>query len=247
MATPARLTLVCAAAAVILTAAAGTVDWAPATRDGLAAGQLWRLFTGPLVHATWGHLIRDLVLLIFVGAGYGAAIGGRFRAVFAAGLAAPTAVVFVAEPDIAIYFGTSGLTHALLAAAVVAELTRGRGLSRWLAAIVGAGLTFKLAYELHTGAPLFPMDLGAQVRQLPSAHAAGAVAGAIASLHPRRALPALGDLGRRLGGSLEPAAAVAGPVDQGSGERIDHRAKLPGDLAEVGPAELDEQRRRDPR
>lgn len=178
------ITLLGAAAAVALTAAArqGSFETLLATADGLRAGQLWRLVTGPLVHATWGHLIRDLALLIFVGVGYGQLIGRRFAAVFAAGLIAPAAAVFALEPDLAVYYGTSGLTHALLAAAVIAELTGPRRdrLTRGLAAVVGAGLAFKLGFELLTGGPLFPMDLGAQVRQLPSAHAAGAVAGAVA-------------------------------------------------------------------
>ena len=66
-------TLVCAASAMALTAAvgAGMLDSVVATADGVRAGQLWRLFTGPLVHATWGHLVRDLALLIALGLAYG--------------------------------------------------------------------------------------------------------------------------------------------------------------------------------
>lgn len=176
------ITLLCAAAAVALTAAArsGAIDVALATAGGVRSGQLWRLVTGPLVHATWGHLLRDLALLIFVGVGFGEALGRRFGLVFAAGLVAPAAAVFAVEPDLTIYYGTSGLTHALLAAAVIASLRDRDRLVRTLAALAGAALAFKLGFELVTGGPLFPMDLGAGVRQLPSAHAAGALAGLIA-------------------------------------------------------------------
>jgi membrane associated rhomboid family serine protease len=39
--------------------------------DGrIVHGQLWRAATGPLVHATWGHLVRDVALVAIAGAGY---------------------------------------------------------------------------------------------------------------------------------------------------------------------------------
>jgi rhomboid family GlyGly-CTERM serine protease len=165
---------------VLLTAAAreGAIDWLLATSAGVRAGQLWRLITGSLVHATWGHLIRDLALLVFVGVAYGDAIGRRFGLLALAGLALPAAAVFALEPDISIYYGTSGLTHALLAAAVIAELRRpGSRSLRLIAAVIAVVLSAKLGYELATGAPMFPMDLGPGVRQLPIAHAAGALVG----------------------------------------------------------------------
>lgn len=177
---PIGITLLCAAAAVALTAAArgGAIDFLYATRGELLGGQLWRLVTGPLVHATWGHLVRDLALVVFVGIGYGAAIGRRFGWLCLAGLAIPTAAVFALEPDIGIYYGTSGLTHALLAAAVVAELRRPTSPAlRFIAMAVGAALAAKLGYEVITGAPMFPMDLGSGVRQMPVAHAIGAAVG----------------------------------------------------------------------
>lgn len=178
---PIGITLLCAAAAVVLTAAAreGAIDVVLATRAGVAAGQLWRLVTGSLVHATWGHLVRDLALLVFVGVAYGDAIGRRrFGWLCAAGLAIPAAAVFALEPDIGVYYGTSGLTHALLAAAVVGELRRPSTRSlRVIAVAVGVILGVKLGYESLTGAPMFPMDLGSGIRQMPIAHAAGALVG----------------------------------------------------------------------
>jgi membrane associated rhomboid family serine protease len=34
----------------------------------IAHGQLWRAATGPLLHATWGHLVRDVALVALAGA-----------------------------------------------------------------------------------------------------------------------------------------------------------------------------------
>jgi rhomboid family GlyGly-CTERM serine protease len=169
------------AAAVLLTAAArdGAIDPLLATAEGVRAGQLWRLITGSLVHATWGHLVRDLALLVFVGVAYGDRIGRHFGWLYAAGLAIPAAAVFVFEPDISIYYGTSGLTHALLAAAVAGELRQPSSPSlRLIALIIAVVLGAKLGFEVITGDPMFPMDLGHGVRQLPIAHAAGAAVGA---------------------------------------------------------------------
>jgi hypothetical protein len=34
-----------------------------------ASGRVWRALAGPLVHATWDHLVRDVALTAIVGAG----------------------------------------------------------------------------------------------------------------------------------------------------------------------------------
>lgn len=182
-----RLALSIAALAVIVTAGArsgtGWSDALIASEAGLGGGELWRLFTGPLAHATWGHLVRDLALLVFLAAGFRPA---RSAWLFAAGLAVPSAAVFALEPGLSVYYGTSGLTHALLAAVIAAELTESAN-PRWLrllAAAAGAALAIKLGFELATGAPAFPMDLGPGIRQLPSAHAAGAAVGLAVALAP---------------------------------------------------------------
>lgn len=84
------------------------------------------------------------------------------------------------------YLGLSGLSHALLAAAVVHELGHRRGWRQRLALAVGALAVIKVGYELVSGRPAFPMDLvpGAAVATV--AHAVGFATGAAIAWWPHR-------------------------------------------------------------
>ena len=128
---------------------------------------------GPFVHATWGHLIRDVSLVALAGIPYEAPLRDVRVPLFVGGLVLPAAAVLLAT-DATFYCGLSGLSHALLAAALTFEARRRR--SPFVLAICGLGLV-KVGHELVTGAPAFPMALGAHVRQSPLAHAVGAAVG----------------------------------------------------------------------
>lgn len=154
----------------------------PAARDALVAdgrifdGQWWRLVTGPLVHATWGHLVRDLALVAIAGVAYEGPLDRHKLGLFAAGLVLPPLAVLVAE-DARWYCGLSGLSHALLAAALSYEFTRRRGTARLIVLALCAIAATKPIYELATGAPAFAMSLGEGVVQVPLAHVVGVLVG----------------------------------------------------------------------
>ncbi|HSN30552.1 MAG TPA: rhombosortase [Kofleriaceae bacterium] len=177
------ITLAIALAAIATTAFAFAV---PGVHDALVAddrafaGEGWRLVTAPLVHATWGHLVRDLALVALAGVAYEAVLP---RAVFGLGLVVPTIAVLV-EHRVAWYCGLSGLSHALLAAALAYEALRRR--RAWVYALCAVAIA-KPIYEVVTGAPAFPMELGAHVVQTPVAHAAGVVVGIISGARAGRA------------------------------------------------------------
>jgi membrane associated rhomboid family serine protease len=176
------LTLAIAVAAVTVTAvafatgpAAAPARWLIAGGTDIAHGEIWRLATGPFVHATWGHLVRDLALVLIPGVAYEAVFGRRWRIVVGLGLIAPAAAVLAS--GVPAYYGLSGLSHAVLAAALAFELRHRRGAIRiYVAALTAAGVV-KIAYELFGGTPTFPMDLGPGVYQVPLAHAVGGVVG----------------------------------------------------------------------
>ena len=90
------------------------------------AGQGWRLVTAPFVHATWGHLVRDLSLVAIAGIAYEAVLP---RALFGLGLVVPVLAVLLAG-NVDWYCGLSGLSHALLAAALSYEALHRRGRAR---------------------------------------------------------------------------------------------------------------------
>src|SRR6185295_6033292 len=145
--------------------------------DGrIAHGQLWRALTGPFVHATWGHLVRDLALVALAGVAYEAALRSRLALLFAGGLALP-ALAVLAAGDARWYCGLSGLSHALLAAALAYELVSRRGAARAIVLALCAVCALKPIYELATGGPAFAMSLGPGVVQVPLAHAVGALVG----------------------------------------------------------------------
>lgn len=170
-----------AVAAIAVAATAGAHAW-PGLADALVAdgriahGQLWRAVTGPFVHATWGHLIRDLALVALAGIAYEAPLRSRRALLFAGGLVLP-ALAVLAAGDAQWYCGLSGLSHALLAAALAYELVSRRGAARTIVFALGAVCALKPIYELATGGPAFAMSLGPGIVQVPLAHAVGALVG----------------------------------------------------------------------
>ncbi|MDQ3334554.1 MAG: rhombosortase [Myxococcota bacterium] len=174
-----RWTAVVIALAIVATASAFA---SPAVRDALVAdgrifeGQWWRLVTGPFIHATWGHLVRDLALVAIAGIAYEGPLAARKLHVFGGGIIVPALAVLVAR-DAAWYCGLSGLSHALLAAALSYEVVRRRGAARAAVLLLCAIAAAKPVYELVTGAPAFAMPLGEGVVQVPLAHVVGVFVG----------------------------------------------------------------------
>jgi rhomboid family GlyGly-CTERM serine protease len=160
--------------AVIALAIAATAA-SPVAFDALVIAGPWRVVTGPFVHATWGHLIRDCALVAIAGVAYEAVLP---RWVFVAGIVLPPIAV-LALTDVSWYCGLSGLSHALLAAAIVYEFRNRRGVARVIVGAIGAVAAVKPLYEVITGAPAFAMWLGANTRQVPLAHATGVCIGLV--------------------------------------------------------------------
>ena len=134
--------------------------------------QPWRLLTGPLIHGSWGHLARDLALIAILGLSYEAVLA-RWRTLVVLGLAVPTAAALADGAPV--YLGLSGLSHALLGAALVYELRMPRARARGVVIVIAALAVAKVSYELISGQAAFPMDVVAST----VAHAAGFATGAV--------------------------------------------------------------------
>jgi membrane associated rhomboid family serine protease len=177
------VTLAICALAISATAAAFT--W-PSVYDALAVDGALRVVTGPFVHATWGHLIRDLALVALAGAAYEGPLARYRLPLFGGGLLVP-ALAVLATHEADWYCGLSGLSHALLAAAFAYEAVNRRGRTRAIVRVVGVIAALKPLYELLTGAPVFPMSLGPGVSQhVPLAHVAGVLVGIPCGLRAAR-------------------------------------------------------------
>lgn len=176
-------TLSIAALAIIATAAwlaAGTsmIEYLAADADAVRHGQIWRLLTGPLVHATFDHLLWDISVLCMLGIACERRMARTWPPVVFAGLTIPTAVVILIHPDLTFYYGTSGLTYALMAAIVCRELMVVG--PRWYLGLAGAALAFKVVRDTVTTSAIFmPTELGATVAKVPMAHVSGALIGAL--------------------------------------------------------------------
>jgi rhomboid family GlyGly-CTERM serine protease len=163
-------------------------------RAALGEGQLWRVLTCHWAHFNAEHLLWDVAVFFLLGAI--CELRNRKALLLALGtsvLAVPAAVLLLL-PEMTIYCGLSGLDSALfalLATAVLVEKLRTRSWG-WTVAVglSFAALATKIGYELITGQALFVDNAAAGFIPVPLAHAAGAMAGALAALLvSRRAEP----------------------------------------------------------
>jgi rhomboid family GlyGly-CTERM serine protease len=142
----------------------------------LADGELWRLWTGHLVHFGPAHLRGDLLAFLV----WAALLESESRRALAQILllVAPllSLSILFCYPTLEQYRGLSGLDCSL-----VVTLIWSRGLQSARLRSVGAlGLAcfvFKCAYEVVVGKAILAPDLGAGAKLLPLAHVLGAVLG----------------------------------------------------------------------
>ena len=162
------LGLVLAAAAASLLPGLFVLD-----RAALAHGEPWRLWTGHLVHLTFGHFLLDVgagaVLLLFL----------RSRR---AALLLPPLVglgVFALRPDISTYAGLSGVLHGwtVLLAVDLARTTR--GLERWAAAGLLVGVLAKALFEALTASSVFTSTVAMGGETVYVAHLVGVLGGLV--------------------------------------------------------------------
>jgi rhomboid family GlyGly-CTERM serine protease len=141
-------------------------------RAAIGAGQFWRLASGHLVHFSTAHLVANLAVLLVVGA----ALESRDRRTTAIlyGVAMPFigAVLWLAEPALAVFGGASGVVFAVLAAFALDALAR-PGRQKVLGAVLLAGLCLKLAAESGFGWSTGVLAPGAEFVAVPASHAAG--------------------------------------------------------------------------
>ncbi len=162
-----------AAALVLLALAAGAVPGlAVLDRGALAGGELWRLWTGHLYHASLAHFAFDVsvaaLLVLFF----------RVRWLL---LWMPPVIslgLLAAYPDLEHYYGLSGVLHALVVWIAGQLALEGRGIRRAVAWSLVLGTLAKAMLETFSGASIFTtgIDMGGPV--LHGAHLVGAIVGA---------------------------------------------------------------------
>lgn len=145
-------------------------------REALAQGELWRLWTGHLVHLTPTHFLLDVgagvLLLLFV----------RSRL---AALVLPPLVglgVLALRPDLGSYSGLSGVLHGwtVLAAIDLARTTR--GVERLVAVGLFVGVLAKSLFEALTASSVFTTGVAMGGETVHVAHLVGAFGGLLLAM-----------------------------------------------------------------
>ena len=139
----------------------------------------WTLWTGPLLHFLWPHLLGNALALAAL-AVLGAALPAPPRDALAQLLAWPLGTLALQGwPQIGGFYGLSGVVHA--AAAIVAVRALATPSIRWLGLLLAGGLAIKLAIERGWQVPVgFDGNWGFNV--VFAAHFASAVIGALLAL-----------------------------------------------------------------
>jgi rhomboid family GlyGly-CTERM serine protease len=176
------IALLCACGLLLLPVLAGEAGREALRYDraGLAAGQLWRLITGHLVHLSLEHATLNSLGLVLMWALFARDYTPRQWCLILLGtILAIDAGLWMRDSTVAWYVGSSGALHGVMAAGTLAHLRRG-DLDGWLLA---GFLVLKLGYEQWSGQ--LPFVEGAVV--VVDAHLYGALGGvAVAAwLRPR--------------------------------------------------------------
>ena len=180
-------------ASLLLSLAAAFIFVSPALADHLeydrtaiAAGEIWRLFSGHWVHYGFDHFFWDVVAFGFLGAACERRSRLRlFVCVIASALVISMSVWF-ALSGLRVYRGLSGIDSALVVLLFM-ELWSEACRSRQPKEIVipAACLTAfvcKVLFELATGDTIFVRSLESGMVGVPLAHVAGAVVGFLVGL-----------------------------------------------------------------
>jgi len=144
-------------------------------RGAIAAGELWRLLSGHLVHLGWSHFALNAIGLLLVCYLVATGFSSKQWLLIAVTVIAGIDLGFwYLQPQLIWYVGLSGLLHGLLAGGMVSGI-RNRQVESW---IIAAFLVMKLAYEQLLG-PLPGSEGTAGGEVVVVAHLYGAISGAL--------------------------------------------------------------------
>lgn len=144
-------------------------------RAAIAAGDVWRLVSGHLVHLGWAHFLLNgagiLLVWLLVGQVYSVR---QWLIVMVATIVGIDLGFWFLYPALGNYVGLSGVLHGLLVAGLIAELPARRADTRLLL----IGVLLKLIYEQFAG-PIPGSESTAGGNVIVDAHLYGAVSGAV--------------------------------------------------------------------
>ena len=155
-------------------------------RTAIAAGEIWRLFSGHWAHYSFDHFFWDALAFGFLGIACECRSRRRFLVCVIASAFAVSLSVWFCLPGMRDYRGLSGVDSALFALLVV-ELCRegilsGKREQVAVAAACLAAFLLKISFELMTGNNVFVKSLESGAAGVPLAHIVGATVGLLVGL-----------------------------------------------------------------
>jgi rhomboid family GlyGly-CTERM serine protease len=150
-------------------------------RAAIAAGEVWRLFSGHWTHYSFDHACWDVLAFAALAISCERKSRSRFLACLVTSALAISLSVWLLLPRMWIYRGLSGIDSALFTL-LIADMWEehrhtGQGRSQVLAAVCLVGFLAKIAFELLTGRNVFVSGFDAGTVGVPLAHLVGAVCG----------------------------------------------------------------------
>lgn len=141
-------------------------------RQAIFCGELWRLFTAPVVHFSFSHMFWDTLVFGAAGIAIEAARFRRFWLVCLIAAVIPGLLFLLAYPALEHYGGLSGpATGAVTYFSLCRACQSKKGRMIWLGILVFIGI--KIIIEASIGTPLFAKAGKIPFRVLPSAHIIG--------------------------------------------------------------------------
>ena len=167
-------------------------------REAIAAGEVWRILTGHLVHFSREHLMGNCTTLLLAETFLrleGERVPRRFWCL------APPAVglaLFLFMTDLPTYGGLSGIACGVIVL-LAGRWLRGSRPEQGAALLLLAGVGAKVLLEAHTCQPLLAAGTAPFV-PVPLAHLAGAAVGAFLSVTEQYAEGAMNEIHQNAGG-----------------------------------------------
>jgi rhomboid family GlyGly-CTERM serine protease len=150
-------------------------------RGGVLQGELWRLLTGHLVHASPSHLLWDVLPLVALGFLFERHLARRLWGALVVSALVVGGGLLLLSPGLALYSGLSGVLNGVWVAGALTAASRERASGEprlaLLYQICVLGLLAKVGVEAGTGTPLFTDAAAMGGTPVPLAHALGALGG----------------------------------------------------------------------
>jgi len=147
-------------------------------RSALASGEWWRLISAHFVHLDAQHMLLNSLGVVLMWALFARDFSPlRWLAIYLFSSLTISAGLWMLNPEVPWYVGSSGALHGVMAAGTLAHLRR-RDLDSWILAII---VVAKLTYEQIAGS----MPFAGAAHTIVDAHLYGAIGGLALALFLR--------------------------------------------------------------